>query len=82
MFFLGVHENISNAKDAPASLCQVPIKLHKHLISINRQGEMFSFNFDEEGTKMLKNRELSKEDFKDVVSLSGDEYFSKLKFEY
>jgi len=82
MFFLGVHESITNAKDGIASLCQVPSKLHKHLTSINRQGEMFSFNFDKKGTEMLKNEELSKQDFENVVSLSGDEYFSKLKFEY
>jgi hypothetical protein len=82
MFFLGVHEKISNAKDAIASLCQVPLKLHKHLTSINRQGEMFSFNFDQEGLRMLKENLLTKEDFENVLSLSGDEYFSKLKFEY
>jgi hypothetical protein len=82
MFFLGVHESMNNAKDAIASLCQVPLRLHKHLTSINRQGEMFSFNFDKEGLRMLKENLLKKEDFENVVSLSGDEYFSKLKFEY
>lgn len=82
MFFLGVHDEISNAKDAIASLCQVPTKLKKHLTSINRQGEIFSFNFDKKGTEILKSKKLTKNDFQEVESLSGDEYFNKLKFEY
>ena len=82
MFFLGVDDNINNAKDAIASLCQVPVKLKKHLTSINRQGEIFSFNFDEIGTEILKNKQLSKDDFNNVTSLSGSEYFKKIKFEY
>jgi hypothetical protein len=82
MFFLGVNPDINNAKDAIASLCQIPLKLKDNLISINRQGEIFSFKFDEKGTKKLKNNELTKEDYSNVVSLKGNEYFSKLKFEY
>lgn len=82
MFFLGVHPDFNNAKDAIASLCQIPKKLKNNLISIARQGEIFSFNFDEEGTEMLKNNKLSKKDIHDVVSLTGDEYFNKIKFEY
>jgi hypothetical protein len=82
MFFLGVHPSINNAKDAIASLCQIPNKLKNNLLSISRQGEMFSFNFDETGTKMLKNKELTKEDYQNAASLKGDEYFSKIKFEY
>ena len=62
MFFLGVHESMTNAKDAITSLCQIPVKLKDNLLSINRQGEMFSFNFDETGTNMLKNNLLTKED--------------------
>jgi hypothetical protein len=79
MFFLGVHPDINNAKDAIASLCQIPEQLKDNLLSINRQGEIFSFNFDEIGTNKLKNKEV---DFSKVVSLKGDEYFSKIKFEY
>ena len=82
MFFLGVNPENTNAKDAIASLCQIPKKLKDHLISFNRQGEIFSFNFDEFGTKLLKNKELTNEDINDVISLSGDEYFQKIKFEY
>ena len=81
MFFLGVNPEIKSAKDAIASLCQVPLKLKDELISINRQGEMFSFNFTEKGTKLLKESP-NTIDFNDVVSLKGDEYFTKIKFEY
>jgi len=79
MFFLGIAPEINTAKDAIASLCQVPSQLKNNLVSINRQGEMFSFNFDEVGTNMLKKNKIN---FNDVVSLKGDEYFSKIKFEY
>jgi len=82
MFFLGVHPDMSNAKDAIASLCQIPLKLKDNLTEIRRQGECFSFNFDDYGTQLLKNKMLTEEDFREVVSLQGDEYFSKIKFEY
>ena len=82
MFFLGVHPDINNAKDAIASLCQVPVKLKDSLVSIYRQGEMFSFNFNDYGTELLKNKMLTSQDFQNVESLKGDEYFSKIKFEY
>ena len=82
MFFLGVHPDINNAKDAIASLCQIPVKLKDSLISISRQGEMFSFNFNDYGTQLLKNKMLTKEDFLNVESLKGNEYFNKIKFEY
>ncbi len=82
LFFLGVNSEILSAKDAIASLCQIPIKLKDNLISIKRQGEIFSFNFDENGTNLLKNQSLTFEDYKEVVSLKGDEYFGKLQFEY
>ena len=82
MFFLGVNPENNNAKDAIASLCQIPTILKEHLISINRQGEMFSFNFDEIGTKMLKEKQLTQEQLNELISLNGEEYFNKLKFEY
>jgi hypothetical protein len=82
IFFLGVEPNIDNAKDAVASLCRVPAKLKPHLLSMSRQGEIFSFNFNEEGTNMLINKVLSEMDMNDLVPLTGDEYFSKMRFEY
>ena len=82
MFFLGVSPVLNNAKDAIASLCQVPVKLKDKLTSITRQGEIFSFNFTEEGIELLRNNKLSKSDFQNVVSLTGNEYFNKIKFEY
>ena len=82
MFFLGVHPDMNNAANAIASLCQVPVKLKDNLLSISRQGEIFSFNFDEIGTQILKNKKLTAEDYLNVVSLKGKEYFQKLKFEY
>ena len=82
MFMLGVHPSFNDAKSAISSLCQIPIKLKPHLKTIARQGEIYSFTFDNIGTDLLKNKELSKDDFQNVVSLKGDEYFSKLKFEY
>ena len=82
MFFLGVHPDMTNAKDAIASLCQLPVKLKPHLKSISRQGEIFSFNFTEKGTNILKNKQLTTDDYSDVESLTGNEYFNNLKFEY
>ena len=79
MFFLGVDPSNNNAKDAIASLCQIPTQLKNNLVSISRQGECFSFNFDEKGTELLQENKIN---FNEVVSLKGDEYFSKIKFEY
>jgi hypothetical protein len=82
MFFLGVNPKHTTAKDAIASLCQVPKKLHPHLVSIARQGEIFSFNFDATGTKLLQDQQLTPEDYQNTVGLKGAEYFAKIKFEY
>lgn len=88
MFFLGVDPEYNNPKDAIASLCRVPKVLKDHIVSIARQGEIFSFNFNEEGTNLLKDMKerASKEELQeilgDTVPLSGDEYFLKMKFEY
>lgn len=81
MFFLGVHPENTNAKDAIASLYQVPKKLKDKIKYIQRQGERFSTVFDEEGTMMLKNGMLQS-DISDTTTISGNEYFSKLKYEY
>jgi hypothetical protein len=82
MFFLGVESKYDNAKDAIASLYRVPKKLKEHIMYIQRQGERFSTVFDEYGTSLLKNNELSKEDIQNVVSISGNDYFSKMKYEF
>jgi len=82
MFFLGVENKHTNAKDAIASLYRVPKKLKQHIKYIQRQGERFSTVFDELGTKMLKEKQLNQSDIQDVISITGDEYFSKMQYEY
>lgn len=79
MFYLSVEPRYNNAKDAIASLCRIPVDLYKHLTSINRQGEMFSFNFDNKGIEKIK---LNKVDYNNTMSVEGDIYFSKMNFEY
>ena len=79
MFFLGVNPDNNNAKDAIASLCQIPKELKNNLIEIRRVGEIFNFKFDEASTLKLKNKEINIEN---VIPLSGEEYFNKLTFEY
>jgi len=80
MFFLGVSSEHTKAKDAIASLYRVPRKLKDHIKEINRQGERFSTTFTDEGTKALKS--MSEEEVKDLISIGGNEYFSKMKYEY
>ena len=80
MFFLGVEPIYTNAKDAIASLYRVPKRLKDNIRYINRQGERFSTVFDDEGNNIMKN--LTQEDIQDVVGISGNDYFSKIKFEY
>ena len=82
MFFLGVESNHDSAKEAIASLYRVPKKLAGKVEYIQRQGERFSTVFNDEGMKMLKNGDLSKNDMQNVVTISGDEYFAKMKYEY
>ena len=82
MFFLGVEPTNTNAKDAIASLYQVPKLLSNNIKTISRQGEIFSTTFDEETTNKLKNNEFSLEELKDYVSLSGDDYFKLMTYEY
>ena len=80
MFFLGVHSDYNNAKDAIASLYRVPRKIKDDIKSINRQGERFSTSFTENGLKKLKS--LDKKDIEDLVPITGDEYFKLIKYEY
>jgi hypothetical protein len=82
MFFLGVEPKYTNAKDAIASLYRIPKKLKNHIKYIQRQGERYSTVFDDEGTYMLKNNKLTKNDIQDTVTISGDEYFKKMRYEY
>ena len=80
MFFLGVNPSHTNAKDAIASLYSIPKKLVNEITCIQRQGEIFSTNFTENGLKLLKN--MNSEEIADVVSISGDRYFDLIKYEY
>jgi hypothetical protein len=80
MFTLGVDNKHTNAKDAIASLYRVPNKLKSHIKHIRRQGERFVTVFTDKGTKILSG--LSKEEISATVSITGNEYFSKMQYEY
>lgn len=80
MFFLSVHPNNNNAKDAIASLYRIPRKLANDIKYIQRQGERFSTVFDEDGRKKLTR--MSKEELSDLVHISGKKYFEKMRYEY
>lgn len=80
MFFLPVHPENKNAKDAIASLYRVPKKLKNEITSIQRQGEIFSTNFTEKGLIILK--QLSNLDIQDTVSIIGNKYFELLQYEF
>jgi len=82
MFFLGVDPDNDNAKDAIASLFRVPSILKDNIKSISRQGEKFSIIFDDETNQKLKNNEYSKEELNTYTTVSGDEYFSLMKYEF
>lgn len=82
IFFLGVDPVMEKAKDAIASLYQIPTILKKNLVSISRQGEKFSSTFDEVTTKKLENNEFTKEELSVYTNLSGDEYFELMTYEY
>ena len=80
MFFLGVSSEHNNAKDAIASLYRIPKKLKPYIKEINRQGERYSTSLTKEGKDLVKS--LPKKDIEDLISINGDEYFSKIKYEY
>jgi hypothetical protein len=82
MFFLGVEPSITNAKDGIASLYQVPKILKNNIVSIARQGEKFSTVFDDETMEKLKNKSFTNEELSTYVSISGDEYFELMSYEY
>ena len=80
MFYLGVEPGFRNAKDAIASLYNIPSKLKPYIKSISRQGERFSTTFTEEGLSLVK--KLSETDLNNMSSISGEEYFQKMKYEF
>lgn len=82
MFFLGVQPHHTNAKDAIASLYQIPVVLKDKIKTISRQGEKFSTTFDEQTTLDIKNGKYSDQELREYTSISGDEYFSLMTYEY
>jgi hypothetical protein len=80
LFFLGVESKHINAKDAIASLYRVPKSLKSHIKYISRQGERFATVFTEEGKKKVE--KLKKEELSDLISISGDDYFKKITYEF
>lgn len=80
MFYLGVDNTQKNAKDAIASLYRVPKKLLHHIKYIQRQGERFSTVLTESGDSVRKT--MVEEDYQDTITISGNEYFLKMRYEY
>jgi len=80
MFFLGVDNTHTNAKDAIASLYRVPKSLLKHIKYIQRQGERFSTVFTKEGARILE--DLKNQSEIEYTTIPGDEYFSKMRYEF
>lgn len=80
MFFLCVSPDNTTAKDAIASLYRVPKKLIGEIKYIQRQGERYSTVFTDAGKELLNS--LTQEDISDLVPVTGDQYFSQLKYEY
>jgi len=78
MFFLGVEPHHTNAKDAIASLYRVPTFVRNDIKSISRQGERFFTTFTDEGYKKLE----SCKEIEEYSTISGDEYFSKIEYEF
>lgn len=78
MFFLGVEPRHISAKDAIASLYRVPSVVKDHIKSISRQGERYFTAFTEEGNQILENMK----EIKEYSTISGDEYFSKITYEF
>ena len=80
MFFLGVDPAVRSAKNAIASLYRIPKVLISEIVEIRRQGERFSTVLTPKGNKKAK--KLTEDQLRDMVSISGDEYFSKITYEY
>lgn len=80
MFFLGTDPKVRTAKDAVASLYRIPKVLVNEIVEIRRQGERFSTVLTPKGNKMAK--KLTEAQLGDMIPISGDEYFSKITYEY
>ena len=80
MFFLGVENKYDKAKEAIASLYRIPIKLKNNIKYIQRQGERFSTVFDDAGK--IKIKTMSMEEIQNTTTISGDDYFGKIRYEY
>ena len=80
MFFLSIDPANNNAKDGIASLYRVPRKLATEIKYINRQGERFSTVFTQKGKEAAK--QLTDQEISDLVPISGDRYFSLMKYEF
>lgn len=80
MFFLGVENKHSTAKNAIASLYRIPQKLSNHIATISRQGERYNTTFTAEGEQVLSG--LSKDEIADLTSISGHKYFELITYEY
>ncbi len=80
MFFLGVDNSHTTAKNAIASLYRIPTKLKKHIKSISRQGERFSTVLTEQGNELLN--AMPQKEIEDVSGLDGESYFSLIKYEF
>lgn len=82
MFFLGVKPNESNAKDAIASLYRVPTIIKDNIVSLSRQGEKFSTIFDDETIKKLENNEFTKKELSSYSTITGNQYFEYITYEF
>jgi N-glycosylase/DNA lyase len=80
LFFLSTEPKFDKAADAIASLYRIPKKLVKEIKYIQRQGERFSTVLTDNGQKILKS--LSNSEIQNLTSISGSEYFSKMKYEF
>jgi len=80
MFFLSVDPVNFSARDAIASLYRIPDKVRGEIKYIQRQGERFSTVLTEKGNEIIAS--LPQHEIEKLVSISGEEYFSKMRYEY
>lgn len=76
-FMLAVKNEISKAKDAPASLVRVPKALHSHIEAIRRQGEKYTYAWDID----VDSKEWKEKWNSELTPLTGELYFDKLVYE-
>jgi hypothetical protein len=82
MFLLEVEDKHTNAKDAIASLAQVPRVLKDKVLYIQRNGEVFHMATSNETREEINSGKYSQEELADLVSFTGEEYFSLMRAEY